>query len=364
MTDPAPAPTFSRGTIRTGVVLLGILLALGLGELAARAWLAWFAGPADVQRYALLDEVPASMRRYAPHPYLAYVNNPGFQRGGTRHDSRGFRGPGVAVPKPEGTFRIVCLGGSTTYTSFVSADAETYPAQLQRILRQEHGRAAVEVVNAGVGGYNSWETLVNLAFRGLDLEPDLVIVYHGTNEVHVRLAPDYPGDGTGFRRHWSEPRVAWWQRWALLRIVARRTGSDRQPGIRDLTVQRRARPFFPDAPHARLDAHPPTHFARNLRSLVGLARAHGVSVVLATWAHSPHFDDYAASDHYQRGFREGNEVVQAVGEAMQVPVFDFAAVMPQDRRYWHEGRHLNAEGAAVKAGLFAGFLVEQGLVPE
>ena len=44
-------------------------------------------------------------------------------------------------------------------------------------------------------------------------------------------------------------------------------------------------------------------------------------------------------------------------------MFDFAAVMPTDKRFWLDGRHVNVEGARLKARLFADFLHEAGLIP-
>ncbi|NQT94471.1 MAG: hypothetical protein HQ559_17070, partial [Lentisphaerae bacterium] len=342
-------------------------------EAGSRIWLSRFASPVAFARYAAYAEVHPRKRKLSPHHYLNYYTTPMYRHGPTRHNSLGFRGPEIAVPKPAGVYRIVVLGGSTVYTAFVADDARTFPAQLQEQLRGKHGFHAVEVINAGVPGYNSWESLINLVFRVLDLDPDLLLVYHGTNEVHARLVrPDaYRGDNSGRRRQWQEPRIAFLERSVFLRILRRRWGLSFQAGVETVVNA----PTFVGAGsaypgrvsleqyNATLDANPPRYARRNLVSMIALAEAHGIDIVLASWASSQHFGDYAAWSFYRRGFEEQNRVTREVAVEKGVPFFDFASVMSDDRAYWHDGRHVNVKGARKKAELFADFLAGSGLLP-
>ncbi len=45
-----------------------------------------------------------------------------------------------------------------------------------------------------------------------------------------------------------------------------------------------------------------------------------------------------------------------------MPLFDFEAVMPDDKKYWGDGRHENELGAEIKGELFAKFLHDNGLI--
>ena len=85
--------------------------------------------------------------------------------------------------------RIAILGGSTTYDTGVRDDAETFPARLQELLNAGATAPPYRVINAGVPGYTSWESLIHLQLRILELEPDIVIVHHATNDVYARLVP-------------------------------------------------------------------------------------------------------------------------------------------------------------------------------
>ena len=108
--------------------------------------------------------------------------------------------------------------------------------------------------------------------------------------------------------------------------------------------------------------NPPVYFERNLRNMIAIAKEHGIEIMFSTWAHSPHFDDYASTSHYEVGFGENNDVVKDVALRHKIPMFDFASVMPEDPEYWSDGRHVNEAGALVKARLFAKFIQEAGLI--
>jgi lysophospholipase L1-like esterase len=232
----------------------------------------------------------------------------------------------------------------------------------------------VQVINAGVPGYNSWELLVNLEFRVLDLEPDLVIIYEAVNDVHARMVEpsSYRGDDLGRRAVWQAPHVALWEHSALLRILSRTMNATRQVGIDDFVSSPTyvSWPFEDRLREENLDPaeilkeNPPIYFRRNLENMVAVAKEHGVEIMFSTWAYSPYLKDYAAQNYYQEGFKENNNVVKEVAADQQIPLFDFAAVMPQDAKYWADGRHSNEAGALVKAKLFADFIHTQKLIEQ
>jgi lysophospholipase L1-like esterase len=356
------------------LALAGTSLALTfvLLEVGARLWLNFIATPEQVDRFVLFSSLNPSGFAFTPHQYLSYAPTPGYHNGLTSHNSLGYRNVEIALQKPGGVYRIVAIGGSSTYDVRIEDNARTFTAQLEALLRSQYGHPNVEVINAGVPGYNSWEMLINLEFRVLDLDPDLVIIYEGTNDVHARMvAPGaYRGDNSGRRQPWTVPPVGLWEHSALLRILARSLNLTRQVSIDDFV----SAPTYLSWPFEdRLDAealdpaellrqNPPIFLRRNLQNMIAVAEAHDVEVLLSTWAYSPNLNDYAAKDYYQQAFQENNEVVVDVAQSLDVPLFDFAAVMPQAAAYWADGRHVNETGAAEKAQLFAQFIENQGLI--
>ena len=351
------------------IVALSIIFTLVALEVVCRVWINLLA-PDDLRnKYSLYKDLRSENRRYVRHHYLNYYLNPEYRGKHTYHNSLGYRNDEIPVEKPEGVFRIAALGGSTTYTIKVGRNENTFTGKLEEILRDEYGYENIEVINAGVGGYNSWESLINLQFRVLDLDPDLIIVYHGVNDVHTRLVdPEhYRGDNSGRRKQWYEPAVRFLEHSALMRTVLRKTGLTEQYVLMSfVNADSSYGPFNLEGkdPMELLDKNPPDFFKRNLRNMAAVSRANGAEILFSTWAHSPYFDDYISTEHYQRALRENNEAVIEVAEDMDVPVFDFAEVMPQQKEYWDEGRHVNKFGAEKKAELFSEFINEMGLIPK
>jgi hypothetical protein len=107
----------------------------------------------------------------------------------------GWRGPYRSTDKPKGYFRIVCLGGSTTYGETCPWN-ETWPHQLETFLNADsswvaaHGPA--EVVNLGVPGYGPDQGLIALKKYGLSFHPNLVIL-HFQVEDFQKVSSDHEG---------------------------------------------------------------------------------------------------------------------------------------------------------------------------
>ena len=335
-------------------------------------WLNYLATPDQYDRYVLFTSIEPKDFAWTPHPYLSYYPTPNYRKGQTFHNSLGYRNDEFSLEKPSGVYRIVALGGSSTYDVRIEDNAATFTAQLEKLLKEKYGYQNVQVINAGVPGYNSWEILVNLEFRVLDLDPDLVIIYEGTNDVHARLVEPsaYRGDDSGRRQAWQVPRVALWEHSALLRILSRTMNITRQVSVDDF-VSSPTYLSWPyefrlsgeaEGPTEILKKNPPIYFRRNLENMIAIAKEHDVTIMLSTWAYSPYLNDYASKEYSQQGFQENNEVVKEVATGHHVPLFDFAEVMPQDAIYWADGRHVNEAGALTKAELFAEFIHTQGLI--
>ncbi len=102
--------------------------------------------------------------------------------------SAGYRTHEFEVPKPEGMVRIVCIGGSTTVAG--RTNQETYPAFLEKKLRERFPGLAVEVLNLGVSSVTTeyWRGRLD---RVLGFEPDIVVQYQAINDISWRHLPRY-----------------------------------------------------------------------------------------------------------------------------------------------------------------------------
>jgi lysophospholipase L1-like esterase len=360
-----------RKTISLAFII--VFITLLLCEVGSRVWLNFFANPEQQLRYVLYSEISPSEFPWTKHHYLNYYPTLNYKLGLTSHNSLGYRNQEMSLHKEQGVYRIVVLGGSTAYTLMVEDNEKTFTAQLEKVLKNKYGYENVEVINAAVGGYNSWESLINLEFRVLDIEPDMVIVYQGVDDVHARLvSPEaYWGDNSGRRKKWEIPAIKFYEHSCFLRIISRLLGYTQPININFFVMA----PTYEGACSTHynqktsdtmakelLKKNPPVYFRRNLLNMAAIAKIHNVELVFATWAYSPYFDDYASTPHYQQGFSEHNNLINEVAKSQNIPFFDFATVMSNERRYWSDGRHVNEEGALLKAELFAEFIHQSGLI--
>jgi hypothetical protein len=102
-----------------------------------------------------------------------------------RTNAQRLRGPPCAVPKPVGTLRLLCVGDSHTFGDGV-ADDESWPAHLGRELSRRHPGRALEVINAGVNGYETVQEVLWIEQHLLALEPDGILLQYFANDAGSR----------------------------------------------------------------------------------------------------------------------------------------------------------------------------------
>ncbi len=371
--------------IRT--VLFSILVTFIVLEVFARIWLFNFTDEKTFRTYASLQQLQSTdwnqQFKFTYHRYLGNYPTPNYVEGKNRHNSLGYRGEDFPIEKPAGEYRIVCIGGSTTYTSFIEDYRLSYPALLEEKLKSD-GFNQVRVINAGVGGWRSWESLVNLQFRVLDLNPDLIVIYHAVNDVNSRLvwpAEAYRGDNSGqLRPHFSRifmPSIL--EHSTLFRALLIRAGlqtphtavnrvavkNNKEHNFSQAFLKQRRNGSYPQGLFTEIPAmeilktNQPIYFERNLNSMIHIARANDVDVMLATFAFmSEGFERFpkSASPEFIHALNEHNAVIRKLGERNQVAVFDFASLFPANPDNYLDGHHVNEAGARLKAQLFGDYI--------
>jgi lysophospholipase L1-like esterase len=117
--------------------------------------------------------------------------SPHFRHGGDRAPRND---ENLTWEKPEGTKRVVVLGDSLTFGDGVRAP-ETYPAQLQNLLRTRQD-GAFQVINLGIMGINTdHEALILLRENpyfgrpAMDFEPDLLVLTFCVNDLELMADP-------------------------------------------------------------------------------------------------------------------------------------------------------------------------------
>jgi lysophospholipase L1-like esterase len=170
--------------IGRAALVLVLMVALSVGaELALRGYASWRLAERPDHEKILAEQ--SQLDAYIQYdPYLMYRAIPGVARRYTRFNRLGFRGEEIAVPKPRPALRVAILGGSAVFGWGVR-DRETFPTQLADRLGD------VEVVNGGLPAYNSTQEVILLQLHLLALEPDLVVVFDGLNDLLNTLVPGW-----------------------------------------------------------------------------------------------------------------------------------------------------------------------------
>src|SRR5262245_44067511 len=92
-----------------------------------------------------------------------------------RITDKGYRGDDFEWQKPQGTVRILVYGGSSVFDIY-QGEGRDWPARVERALTE--GGIAAEVINAGVPGHTSLDSLGLLLAEGHRLDPDYVLLSH------------------------------------------------------------------------------------------------------------------------------------------------------------------------------------------
>ena len=127
--------------------------------------------------------------RSSPNPDLAYELVPGARGFAWNREiainSHGFRDRERVLEKPPGTRRIVAIGDSITFAGSMH-ESFRFTERLEAQLRATG--QSVEVLNLGVGGYDTLDEVATLVRTGLAFEPDLIILVFCINDLGVYSA--------------------------------------------------------------------------------------------------------------------------------------------------------------------------------
>lgn len=157
---------FGKGRITLVLTLLIFLLALGSTEYYLRQKYKNF----ETNSYMFtLDNFDPFLQFKPTENYASPIN------------TFGFRGKEIKKNKPDGTYRIVVLGGSTVLSRGNSFE-KTAVRLLEKKLTKAYPDKKFEVINAGVDGYTSEHSLIQYLFKIKDFQPDMIIMWHGIND--------------------------------------------------------------------------------------------------------------------------------------------------------------------------------------
>lgn len=331
---------------KAGLGLSTAAILLFIAEVGLRLFFSQ-AAPDSPYRIFARDPLVRGPSLYQPHPYLAFALNPTHPE----VNSLGFRGPEVPPNSRGRRLRIAALGGSTTYSSSVS-EPQSYPRQLEQMLRAKTGREEIDVINAGVADYTTFESFVNLAFRVLDLKPKIVLIYHAGNDLRAAMIKNHRPDNSTYR-------CAWRNETALGDLLVKHSALGRWIGVRLAGYRPRnldeyislQLPIIGIQANWLYERPPLVYFVRNLRYMIRLSLDEGVTPVLCTF---PYFSENESSLPEGEGeLLQMNKAIRFIAAEENVLLIDLARELPNDPKLFDDDMHATAAGAAAKAEIIA-----------
>ncbi|MCX5692519.1 MAG: GDSL-type esterase/lipase family protein [Candidatus Omnitrophica bacterium] len=259
---------------------VALFLTLLLCELALRAF--FFLSHKNILAWTSPD-----LLLYERHPFLEYTLRPNVEincgKIKLHINSLGFRGKEFD-PDDARPFRVFVLGGSSVFNRSGN-DNIGFCAILEKKLQAKYPDRDIEIVNAGVSGYTTFHSLINLSTRILDYNPDAIIVYHSWNDIK---AWPYLNRKASYGQSWQRIYSQFETHNALATLA-----NHSYLWLAMKPLRRHLREFFPEElemasvvektlrPNEGGDTdYGKLVYKRNIRNIVTVAKKNGVQVLL------------------------------------------------------------------------------------
>jgi lysophospholipase L1-like esterase len=369
------------------LVAISLLVAVGLGEAVLRAYLP----PAD--KYYV----------WPPHLHAIFNPDPKILTGieGESHfiiNSQGIRGDEFS---PADDYRILAIGGSTTESLYVD-QTEAWPQLVQAKLNEAQTERRVWVGNAGKSGFNTREHILQMRYL-LPQYPsvDAVILLIGGNDFNLRLIegdsykPNYmdlPGAQQALLKRvfkvlpQRDPALPYYQRsavWRLANQIEEAQGQaqtvdaiDTEDNRGKVYLSRRERRKNGRRENNLPDLSPGlAEYARNVNTLIDMAQAHNVRLILMTqptlwradltqaeedllWlGWQPGHEVFYTAEALRQGMAIYNDQLLEICQQRQIECIDLASALPKDTTAFYDGVHFNEGGSRQVATVVADYLL-------
>ena len=334
---------------------------------------------------------------YQWHPFTGIIFRPNihFQAGHPFQeemawidvDKYGFLANDQALSFKKGSdeIRIATIGGSTTANINLAFD-ENWPGRLAFLVQEALPDKTVTIINGGVPGFDTAQSIVNLALRIMPFNPDIVIIYHAYNDLKairgdVAFKPDYSHiHDMPYGYHEKPFFLIRWLNHSMFYVRARNK-------YRVLIKVKGIATKEND--NTRLSSVPMVAertFEQHMSALIAIARSGGAKVVLSSFStlHDPSRDysrrdvvvelsDLQKNELYSllhfipgltvngifEGIKRYNAALKNVAEEKKTGWVDNANRIPHRDEYFVDRVHLSRKGTALMAENLLPVVVEK-----
>lgn len=281
---------------------------------------------------------------------------------------RGFRGPEIAPKKRPGQVRILFLGGSQVF-DYRGGD---WPGTVgEKFRRAEHD---VEVINAGVPGHVTFDSLGKVLTDIWTLEPDIIFLCQAWNDIKYFswLSPENPYRGLPPRT-----AISWHKDWRLYP-----GGLDRVLSLSSIYRQfrwgigqllyfeeggRKTNADQSGKVHNAITQWGPNQYRLNLTLIADLSEAIGAELVICKQAHLAVVggtgEDQEAARNYgirntrlshaalMQAFELTYSIIDKVAEDRGIKISNMNEGLSGREDYFDDGIHFSPTGSRAAANL-------------
>ena len=296
----------------------------------------------------------------------------------------GFRGDDLELQKNSNEFRIFLVGGSTTECLFID-DKKSIESQLQEKLsiHQERG-IEVKVFNAGKSGDISTDHLAIISHRINHLEPDLVVLYLGINDLRRTLSNynyiQFP-ERKKNKDTVKDFLVAYSQlmrRYVIVKNDAflneNQIVIQHESNYSELIKKASSLPIIDSIPEFST-----RFFENNLKSIVGICEHNDIQLILVTQATTwntkaskilKNYHWMTATENQMRfneislekGMNRINDEIRKLAKEKRLPILDLERIIPKSEDYFYDDCHFNNNGVAYYGHLLSEIINKHGMV--
>ncbi len=349
----------SRKLFKLGLFLSSLILTALVLELGLRTY-DLVRGYGFVRSNGSVSDQPIAFRGFGFDPYVVVDGRTMISpRGG---DER------FSLEKPNGVYRIVCFGGSTTEQS---VNGYHYPGLLQEALRERTNANNVEVINVGWHAYSTAHSIILLALDVLSWNPDLIILSHNINDLEVVYWPGFRLDyGNKYAHLFSSHKRCsaldiLWQYSRFYRFLYQRLKKIKLRTKNTSTIIRRSYGKIPPEQATGV-------FRRNLITFVSIAQSRGIKVILGTQPLEPSEDYflrhmayqlyndiviYPLHDEFVQHHAYYNSIIREVADKMGAGLVDNEHIFGGNREYFIDFVHYTEKGIRKLAVNYADAII-------
>ena len=371
--------------------LLVVIALFGTIELSTRI-ISWLTGKGfllSLHEYEPYDRYVE--RIYQWHPFTGITFRPNITFKGSHPnqanhspiivDHHGFLSDGQTLTSERSAdeIRIATIGASTTANINLSY-SENWPGYLGNLVQKTFPNKKVRVINAGVPGFDTAQSVGNLALRVMPLKPDIVIIYHAYNDLKAinqkaKFRPDYSHIHPKPWGYMPKPNI-------VIRclnhsmVYVRAKTEYRAYKKEKLMLQKIDKLFSGENRLNYIPKEAKKTFEQHVRILVSIAQSGGAHVILSSFAtlHDTnstvreikqykqtsklkktellligYFVSGLTLDAIFSGINQYNETLRTIAVENHCGWVDNASMIPHMERYFVDRVHFSHEGAALMA---------------